>query len=240
MSHTGNPMRGDYIDFISAYCDRWCERCAFTERCSAYAVHAAMAMCDGDFAAAVDLAVGAPPEDESARERREQRYRELAEVEPSVEESARWHREGREREERLECEPILIAAEVVCDAAHRWLEAPPFATSDAAPEVAEGLEIAHWDCWFIRPKLYRALDGRYESAVEALLDDDPIQNDWNGSAKVALISIDRSVRAWQAIAAAARDVAAQLIADRLTDLRSQVESAFPDARKFRRPGFDGC
>ena len=25
-------MRGRYIDFISAYCDSWCERCAFTDR----------------------------------------------------------------------------------------------------------------------------------------------------------------------------------------------------------------
>ncbi len=33
-------MHGDRIDFISEYCDRWCERCAFTSRCSAYAVQA--------------------------------------------------------------------------------------------------------------------------------------------------------------------------------------------------------
>src|SRR5918994_7887981 len=42
-------MARDYIDFISAYCDRWCERCAFTNRCSAYAVDIAAAMCGGDF-----------------------------------------------------------------------------------------------------------------------------------------------------------------------------------------------
>ena len=52
-------MRGHRIEFISEYCDRWCERCAFTLRCSSYAVRAAMAMC-GDFDEAVELAVGAP------------------------------------------------------------------------------------------------------------------------------------------------------------------------------------
>jgi hypothetical protein len=52
-------MSGDYIDLISAYCDRWCERCAFTNRCSAYAMQIATAMCDGDFAAGLELAVGA-------------------------------------------------------------------------------------------------------------------------------------------------------------------------------------
>ena len=51
-------MNSDRIDFISAYCDRWCERCAFTSRCSAFAVRAAEAMC-GSFAEALELAVGA-------------------------------------------------------------------------------------------------------------------------------------------------------------------------------------
>ena len=52
-----------YIDFISAYCDRWCERCAFTERCSLFAVQCAMAMCD-DEREAMELSVGrAPSED---------------------------------------------------------------------------------------------------------------------------------------------------------------------------------
>jgi hypothetical protein len=36
----------DRIDFISAYCDSWCERCAYTTRCSAFAVRVATAMCD--------------------------------------------------------------------------------------------------------------------------------------------------------------------------------------------------
>jgi len=27
-------MRTDRIDFISAYCDSWCERCGYTSRCT--------------------------------------------------------------------------------------------------------------------------------------------------------------------------------------------------------------
>src|ERR671921_2720587 len=56
--HGGMAKR--YIDFISSYCDRWCERCAFTERCSNFAATAALAMCDGDYHAAMELAVGPP------------------------------------------------------------------------------------------------------------------------------------------------------------------------------------
>ena len=51
-------MAKRYIDFISAYCDSRCERCAFTERCSHFAVKSALAMCDGDMRAALELAVG--------------------------------------------------------------------------------------------------------------------------------------------------------------------------------------
>lgn len=39
-------MQDDRIDFISAYCDGWCERCAFTARCSTFAVRVATSMCD--------------------------------------------------------------------------------------------------------------------------------------------------------------------------------------------------
>ena len=52
-------MMDDPIDFISAYCDRWCERCAFTTRCSTFRVTAAIAMC-GDARDGLELALGAP------------------------------------------------------------------------------------------------------------------------------------------------------------------------------------
>ena len=69
-------------------------------------------------------------------------------------------------------------------------------------------------------------------------EDDPIQNDWNGSAKVALISIDRSILAWNTIALVAADQDAAMVADRLRALQLSVQEAFPCARRFVRPGFD--
>jgi hypothetical protein len=30
--------KDDYIDSIFNYCDRWCERCAFTSRCRSFAM----------------------------------------------------------------------------------------------------------------------------------------------------------------------------------------------------------
>jgi hypothetical protein len=55
-------MTNNRIDFISSYCDRWCERCAYTARCSAYACQVAVAMC-GNAAEGLELAIGMPHPD---------------------------------------------------------------------------------------------------------------------------------------------------------------------------------
>jgi hypothetical protein len=69
-------------------------------------------------------------------------------------------------------------------------------------------------------------------------DDHPIQNDWNGSAKIALICIVRSIQAWDLIDCATGDSDARHIKELLTQLQQHVEREFPDAWKFVRPGFD--
>ena len=104
--------------------------------------------------------------------------------------------------------------------------------------VAEALEIASWDCHLIGGKLHRALSGHDEADGGDSIETDPIQNDWNGSAKVALLSMDRSIAAWTTIAIAPADPDATAIAHRLQALLVDVERTFPHARKFVRPGFD--
>src|SRR5215213_6008299 len=82
----GTELRGSYIDFISSYCDSWCERCAFTGRCSHYAIKVATAMCDGDVAVALELAVGTPPPKDDAERQQRQAFSELFEnCEPAKE-----------------------------------------------------------------------------------------------------------------------------------------------------------
>ena len=233
-------MRGNYIDFISSYCDRWCERCPFTERCSAYAVQVATAMCEGDLSAGLELAVGAPPpETDEDRQRRDVFLEELETLAPTHEEAAEWEREIEEQEERLDELPMTTTAETTWLLAQGWLADHTEALSEcASPIVAEALQVASWDCFFIPIKLHRALHGRDSFERGEAPDDDPVQNDWNGTAKVALISIVRSIEAWDRLADATRDPDARQIADALHRLRREVEQGFPDAWKFVRPGFD--
>src|SRR5262245_11263328 len=182
-------MHIDRIEFISAYCDRWCERCAFTTRCSAYAVHAALAMCDGDFAAAVELAVGVPPDTE--RPRRQRFEEQLTEYHPTERELAEVGRKVDEREERIDESPLTTDAVVASTLTVQWLSAHRKSLEDHDDHsVRDACEIASWDRHLIAAKLHRALSGRDEAEHDRSTEDDPIQNDWNGSAKVVLISLD--------------------------------------------------
>jgi hypothetical protein len=133
--------------------------------------------------------------------------------------------------------------------------------ADGAPEidVARAAEVLRWYQFFVAAKVIRALMSRSRSdnpLVDATAGDDPFaeavdeddfdaagdyaQEDGNGSAKIALIAIDRSMAAWHAMEMclpAKSDSIAPIFAE-LERLRWLLEEEFPDARGFIRPGFD--
>jgi hypothetical protein len=232
-------MADGRIDFISNYCDRWCERCAFTTRCSAFALEAALSMC-GDAEEAFELAVGQPPlEDDSPRPEPPQSLIDdvNAAATMSPAEEAEWKCREHERDLRIEATPIMRIAWPYTRLAHDWLRARhDVGQASADAVVVEALAIVAHDASFISIKLLRALDGldRHRSGEE--VDDDPIQNDWNGTAKVVLASIERSEAAWRSLTTG--DDTPALLADQLVGLRALVEAEFPNAERFVRPGFD--
>jgi len=66
------------------------------------------------------------------------------------------------------------------------------------------------------------------------------KQDSDGSAKVALIGIDRSIAAWGKLLSYFPEQEDELldILVHLEKLRRTTENEFPDARAFIRPGFD--
>jgi hypothetical protein len=64
--------------------------------------------------------------------------------------------------------------------------------------------------------------------------------DSDGSAKVALIGIDRSIAAWRLLQLSTPDRAETIVPLilQLERLGRRVEKSFPEARDFIRPGFD--
>lgn len=226
------PYR-DPIEFISAYCDRWCERCAFTTRCSAFAVEVAIAMCSGDTRAGLELALGdsAPAiADERKITEGSGRDATLVESELSGLDSV-GPRNG-----RFDGHPVLTA----------WLRVERLARGrlrkcDDEPDkrrTAEAFAVIRWDLTLIHAKLGRALSWHQASRRDERFGDHRIQNDWNGSAKVALISIQRSISAWQFVADAEMDAEAEVIVRELRAVEGEVLHCFPDVWRFRRPGFD--
>ena len=233
-------MARPYIDFISAYCDRWCERCAFTERCSNFAVTSALAMCDGNFEAAIELAIGPPrlPGGKPQQPLHERVAEAFERFEPTEKELEEIGRELDARRARIEKLAVAEASQDYAIAAHRWLQEHGEASGTTDASVREALEVVDWDQVLIHVKSMRALDGRDESPEGDFRDEGPIQSDWNGSAKVATIAIERSERAWRIIAAATGDEAAGVLAASLAALGEQMSREFPHAMEFRRPGFD--
>lgn len=239
-------MGSDRIDFISSYCDRWCERCAYTSRCSAYACEVATAMC-GDFAQGLELAVGTPHPAGGEPPLRIRKGPALAaeflnlEM-PSAQEEAAARQREKARRARLADGPLTTMARAYVMRSHEWLaerqvhHGALHAVAD--PVLAEALEVVAHDAAFVSAKIHRALNGRDRHREPESLDDDPVQNDWNGSAKVALILLERSELAWRVIGQATADAAAATLEDAVAALRRLALAEFPRALSFIRPGFD--
>jgi hypothetical protein len=209
-------------------------------RCSAFAAEAAIAMC-GDDAAGLELAVGRPhpPWPGATRPEPPPWIADFEHLEMTPDEKADFDRRERERSVRVEGTAIMKVAWAFTLVAQRWLSARHDTVAAGADAVVrEALAIVLHDCTFITVKLSRALDGRDRFSHDRDEDDHPVQNDWNGTAKVALISVKRSEAAWRALAEATGDETPAILADQLSGLAREVEAAFPQAYEFIRPGFD--
>ena len=104
-------------------------------------------------------------------------------------------------------------------------------------DINDAIEIIRWYQYQIHIKLKRACESASENES---MDCREIPKDSDGSAKVALIGIDRSISAWNILLPYFSDQKGQIIdlIVLLENIRNRVEIRFPDARNFIRPGFD--
>jgi hypothetical protein len=109
------------------------------------------------------------------------------------------------------------------------------ARDDAA--LIEAVETIEWFSSMISAKLYRAVCGQAEGWEDA----GDAQTDFNGSAKIALIGIGESRRAWAVLMEVGRATADGVPARAvgiLEELDRTVRERFPRVMEFVRPGFD--
>ncbi|HWN08444.1 MAG TPA: hypothetical protein VNO50_04080 [Pyrinomonadaceae bacterium] len=242
------------ISGIHNYCDRWCERCQFTSRCAVYAIEEA----DPDVnPAARDITNEAFWQKLAAIFAETHAMISAIAEERGIdlsEEALEPIRQRKETErDNARNHPLGLAAEEYAHAVSQWFEqdsSKQELVSDMLDEVNleqkadddedEFVAVIRWYQFFIAAKLIRAL-------VSSVDEDDYLVEesgrDSDGSAKAALIGIDRSISAWRLMYdsrgehAAQSDMIKKLLLD-LEKLRLGAEETFPDARDFIRPGFD--
>ncbi len=103
----------------------------------------------------------------------------------------------------------------------------------------EMLEIIRWYQFFISAKIQRGFHGLLDfdgNTDEEALND--LQSDTNGSIKIALIAIERSVMAWTALMTDENAPTIKPHISLLENIKQKTETKFPKARDFIRPGFD--
>ena len=224
----------NHIEGIYNYCDRWCEKCTFTSRCLNYKIG------EERF---VDL-----KDKDIFNEEFWQRFSEMmTETMEMLKESMQERGFDVDNIPDVEVPEVDTDNQFLVQMAHKygsevkkWFEEPYYTDEESAEnfvknrqKIEEIVEIIHWYQYQIEVKLRRAF-------FSLEMNDDVDTTDMNGSAKVALISIDRSLGAWGQLLQffPEREKSILELIYLLKRILPITESTFPDAHAFIRPGFD--
>ena len=249
----------DFISGIYNYCDRWCERCAFSSHCFLYAAEKADAELDDpdvsdlnnpkfwrklesifkdahelirDCAKEAGIDLDAIEDDDAvAAHERET-------------DQARGHEFALLARDYAAMVQTWFANECPTDESFQLAAVANAEDADAEIDLIAAVEVIRWYQFFIAAKVFRALIGSDDELRDVYDQGDaqvnPAQTDANGSAKIALIAIDRSFSAWRIMQGCVPDkkdsISPMLAA--LETLRNGIGEALPLARDFVRPGFD--
>jgi hypothetical protein len=223
----------DLISGIYNYCDRWCERCPLTSRCLVYATE----QDDNDLF-------------ENHDRRNEAFWKKLNTIFQETREMINdWATKARidlavpindddachqRRRQLVDNHPLTKAGKKYANAASDWFREFDQTSEISELCVADAREVIQWYQYQIAVKTIRALSGQKEE-FEA-----DFPKDSDGSAKVAMIGIDRSIAAWRLMQLSLPERAGSIVPLmlQLEVLRRRLEKGFPEARDFIRPGFD--
>lgn len=247
-----------FISGIYNYCDRWCERCPFTSRCMNHA------LVDKQYSDKESRDI----HNKAFWEKLSETFQITLELVKEWAEQEGIDLDSVDMEDELEQQRVGAAfasknkcckmAKAYTDMVDRWFDSatPPSDQKEddlefnnmkvSAPRgdplgreaiCEDSLEVVRWYQNQIHVKLLRAVRGE-------LKEDDNwsegYAKDSAGSAKVALIGIDRSIAAWGELQTCFLVHEKEIfdILASLGSLRTRVEETFPAAREFIRPGFD--
>jgi hypothetical protein len=224
----------DFIPGLFNLCDQWCDYCPLTARCLAYScISERRVRAPGDIYHAVASRLHAAVQ--AAREAAAADGAETGDLDallsliapaslkvPTLAEPlARIDRMGRQY--------FLAAARYLSSR----LDAPELSRRRQSGQPT-ALDVLAWYHRLIPTKVFRALVGTAQAA-----EGEPDRaEDATISARIALISIDKSILALAELAAHDDDARIDHLRMLLRQLARVVEAAFPHARSFVRPYFD--
>lgn len=230
----------NFIPGIFNYCDRWCEKCGFTARCRVFAAEQETTdeECDiNNEAFWKRLAANFAEAEQILIEKADEFGIDLNAV--SDEEFAAI----REREDEFVENGILAKlslkylkdSKIVLENKDDWLifSAPDDDTKN------EMLEIIYWYQMFIAAKIRRGLSGLLD--IDGNFDEDELNDshsDANGSVKIALVAVERSIMAWTVLMTNENSPTIKPLVQLLETIKQKTEEKFPNAAGFVRPGFD--
>ena len=251
-------MSTSKIEGIYNYCDRWCERCTFTSRCAIY---------EGDPGASpeerdIKNQVFWQKLGENLGKAQDFLRKAAAEAGVDLEASSKEMEESYQRKAALRLEnrnhPLAILSLEYSTIGREWLKTQPgmldrlealkteltlgLETQEAARQethlIKESLAVIQWYLHFINVKVSRALYSRSTARLRNDEEGDP--RDCNGSAKVALIAIERSMQAWSEIfkILPGEEDHFLKVLSLLERIKTLTREEFPGAVNFVRPGFD--
>lgn len=260
--------REPFIPGIYNTCDYWCERCAFTRRCRNFSMRDDLEREARGEPSRTDAA-NAAFWDRLADELRGSAafgptapWTDDTDVHSDLGRDPEWEAREEARHRAVDAHPIFRMAQEYMRRVHEWLKGANTELQQVAAElktaagsgvgvhdletqardIGEMIEVIAWYHTLLPPKLGRATGGLLEKDDPGLSDLRAACRaaDADGSAKVALIAIERSMAAWlrlREFLPERKDLILELLA-LLTRLRNRIHADLPGAAAFLRPGFD--
>ncbi len=241
----------NFIPGIYNYCDRWCEKCPFSSQCRNFQSQPVKGEHSQDFEAEYfldslqDSLHDAVLLLEQAAEERGLDWDEIQEAAENFEEvepdftSSQLDLKENSHHYYQKASLWLDSNEHLISAKEEEIQRKNDLGINIEQEVNElnhALNSIYHYIYFINTKIDRALEGLHDEWIK----ENPIQHDANGTAKITLITIEKSIAAWeivlQRLPDAEDDVLDILVL--LSRLKRGIKKEFPQTEGFVRPGFD--
>jgi len=248
-SPKGKPKRvakkDGIIPGISSYCDQWCERCAFTSRCSAFLVDKTLGVDPvdeldenqdffGQVSSILDVAKRMIKEKAKQSGISLEEDQKVGQAEP----------DDYEKNEMLYIPPSFKTTQDYGVSALEWMERNAKLIDEKlqvlrttslakANSLFDALEVIRWFSFFINSKIKQAY-------VEMIMGYKSKNRNYRGTAKVAIIAMERTIASWTILYEQIPELEDEILAflKQLSSFKANALNDYPNAMSFIRPGLD--